>query len=50
MQQSKLPLIIIVAPESWIVNTQIGVQVSKFWLFLALYLQRNGHFQQYNGA
>jgi len=28
--RSKLPLIIIVAPESRIVNTQIGVKVSKF--------------------
>jgi len=27
--QSKLPLIIIVAPESCIVNRQIGVKVSK---------------------
>jgi len=51
--QSKLPLIIIVAPESCIVNRQIWVKVSKFMVVVGplptctrhvTQLMRNGHF------
>ena len=49
--QSKLPLIIIVAPESCIVIRQIGVKVSKFLVVTGplptghvTQSMRNGHF------
>ena len=52
--QSKLPLIIIVAPESCTVNRQIGVKLSKFLVVTGPLLtghvtqrMRNGHFRQY---
>jgi len=58
MLQSKLPLIITVAPDSCIVNRQIGVKVSKFfgcyWPPLptnhVTQRMRNGHFRLYNAA
>jgi len=52
--QSKLPLVIIVAPESCIVNRQIGVKVSKFLVVTgplptghAIHRMLNGHFRLY---
>jgi len=50
--QSKLPIIIIVAPESCVVNRQIGVKVSKFLVVTGnlhtghvTQRMRNGHFR-----
>jgi len=57
MLRSKLPLIIIVVPESCIVNRQIGVKVSKFLVVSGpiptghvTQRMRNGRFRLYNGA
>ena len=57
MLQSKLCLIIIIAPESCIANRQIGIKVSKFLVVSSpipighvTQHMRNGHFHQYNEA
>jgi len=41
--QSRLPLIIMLAPENCIVNRQIGVKVSKFLVLSGPYLQVTWH-------
>jgi len=43
MLRSKLPLIVIVAPETCIVNRQILVKVSKFLVVSGPYLQVKWH-------
>jgi len=57
MLQSKLPLIIIVVPDSCIVNRQIVVKVYKFLVVSGslptghvTLRMRNGHFRQYYAA